>query len=61
MCVYNAVSHYIARAADQYPWEVKENKAFFRGSCTSAEKDSLVLLSQAEPHIFEAEYTKNQA
>jgi protein glucosyltransferase len=40
---------------------LKENRAFFRGSRTSAERDPLILLSRKEPHLAEAQYTKNQA
>lgn len=51
----------IHSAAKKYPWEKKENKAFFRGSRTGAERDPLVLLSRAQPELVEAQYTKNQA
>ena len=49
------------RKADEFPWEKKENIAFFRGSRTSAERDPLVLLSRAEPDLADAQYIKNQA
>ncbi len=49
------------RKAKEWPWEKKHNKAFFRGSRTSAERDPLVLLSRAEPDLVDAQYTKNQA
>ena len=52
---------FINRAASKFPWEMKENKGFFRGSRTSAERDPLILLSRKEPELVEAEYTKNQA
>lgn len=42
-------------------WETKETKAFFRGSRTSSQRDTLILLSRALPHLIEARYTKNQA
>lgn len=48
-------------AAGEWPWEKKKNIAFFRGSRTSAERDSLVLLSRKEPSLVDAQYTKNQA
>jgi len=34
---------------------------FFRGSRTSSERDSLVLLSRQCPNVIDAQYTKNQA
>eukprot|EP00112_Aurelia_sp_Birch-Aquarium-sp1_P019170 Seg4690.1 transcript_id=Seg4690.1/GoldUCD/mRNA.D3Y31 product="Protein O-glucosyltransferase 1" protein_id=Seg4690.1/GoldUCD/D3Y31 len=51
----------ISRAAKEWPWESKENKAFFRGSRTSSERDPLVLLSREYPGLADAQYTKNQA
>lgn len=48
-------------ARKKTPWEVKESKAFFRGSRTSSERDNLVLLSRAKPDLVDAQYTKNQA
>ncbi|CAL1529373.1 unnamed protein product [Lymnaea stagnalis] len=51
----------ITRAAEEWPWDKKEDKAFFRGSRTSAERDPLVLLSRREPDLVDAQYTKNQA
>ncbi|CAG5117018.1 unnamed protein product [Candidula unifasciata] len=51
----------ISRAAEKWPWEKKEDQAFFRGSRTSAERDPLILLSRAEPDLVDAQYTKNQA
>ncbi|XP_066283817.1 protein O-glucosyltransferase 1-like [Branchiostoma lanceolatum] len=51
----------ITKANEAWPWEKKEDKAFFRGSRTSAERDPLVLLSRAEPELVDAQYTKNQA
>ncbi|KAL0106209.1 hypothetical protein PUN28_016128 [Cardiocondyla obscurior] len=42
-------------------WEQKESKGFFRGSRTSSERDSLILLSRNKPHLVDAQYTKNQA
>jgi protein glucosyltransferase len=48
-------------AADKWPWEHKKPVAFFRGSRTSSERDSLVLLSRDRPDLVDAKYTKNQA
>ncbi|XP_071961633.1 protein O-glucosyltransferase 1-like [Antedon mediterranea] len=49
------------KEAKRLPWDKKETKAFFRGSRTSAERDPLVRLSQKEPELVDALYTKNQA
>lgn len=49
------------QAAENYPWKKKKTKAFFRGSRTSDERDSLVLLSRSKPGLVDAQYTKNQA
>ncbi|XP_029052282.1 O-glucosyltransferase rumi homolog [Osmia bicornis bicornis] len=49
------------KASRSIPWEKKENKAFFRGSRTSSERDNLVLLSRKKPDLIDAQYTKNQA
>ncbi|KAK0064285.1 protein O-glucosyltransferase 1 [Biomphalaria pfeifferi] len=51
----------ITRAAEAWPWDKKEDKAFFRGSRTSSERDPLILLSRKEPALVDAAYTKNQA
>ncbi|XP_041974208.1 O-glucosyltransferase rumi homolog [Aricia agestis] len=51
----------ISTAADKWPWDKKEEKAFFRGSRTNAERDNLVLLSRSKPDLVDAQYTKNQA
>ncbi|CAB3248362.1 unnamed protein product [Arctia plantaginis] len=51
----------ISIAAEKWPWEAKQDKGFFRGSRTSEERDTLVLLSRSEPHLVDAQYTKNQA
>lgn len=51
----------IAKAADNFPWHMKISKAFFRGSRTSHERDSLILLSRSNPELVDAMYTKNQA
>lgn len=48
-------------AANKWPWEHKKPIAFFRGSRTSSERDSLVLLSRDLPDLVDAKYTKNQA
>ncbi|XP_032230525.1 protein O-glucosyltransferase 1 isoform X1 [Nematostella vectensis] len=49
------------KKSQEWPWEKKESKAFFRGSRTSAERDPLVLLSRKHPELADAQYTKNQA
>ncbi|XP_015110359.1 O-glucosyltransferase rumi homolog [Diachasma alloeum] len=49
------------KASKSTPWDRKENKAFFRGSRTSSERDNLVLLSRDNPDLVDAHYTKNQA
>ncbi|GFR97819.1 protein O-glucosyltransferase 1 [Elysia marginata] len=51
----------IAKAAKEWPWDKKKDKAFFRGSRTSAERDPLILLSRKEEDLVDAQYTKNQA
>lgn len=51
----------IKKAAGEYPWGKKNEMAFFRGSRTSSERDSLVLVSRAHPDLTDAQYTKNQA
>ncbi|KAJ8734837.1 hypothetical protein PYW08_014087 [Mythimna loreyi] len=51
----------ISEAAEKWPWDKKESKAFFRGSRTSEERDALILLSRSEPDLVDAQYTKNQA
>lgn len=51
----------ISKAAEKWPWESKKSKAFFRGSRTSDERDSLVLLSRSRKDLVDASYTKNQA
>jgi EGF-domain serine glucosyl/xylosyltransferase len=51
----------LSEAAENYPWERKFDKAFFRGSRTSDERDALVLLSRSRPALVDAQYTKNQA
>lgn len=48
-------------AAHEWIWSKKESIGFFRGSRTSNERDSLVLLSRQSPHLVDAQYTKNQA
>lgn len=51
----------ISMAGKKWPWEEKLGKGFFRGSRTSDERDSLVLLSRKNPDLVDAQYTKNQA
>ncbi|XP_069491806.1 protein O-glucosyltransferase 1 [Ambystoma mexicanum] len=51
----------LKKSADQWPWEKKIPKGYFRGSRTSPERDPLILLSRESPDLVDAEYTKNQA
>lgn len=51
----------LIQAASAHPWSQKKNRAFFRGSRTSDERDSLVTLSRKHPNLVRAQYTKNQA
>lgn len=51
----------LAQAAEAAPWPEKEDKAFFRGSRTSSERDPLILLSRKCPKLVDAAFTKNQA
>lgn len=48
-------------AANDWIWEKKLSMGFFRGSRTSHERDSLVLLSRRLTNLVDAQYTKNQA
>jgi protein glucosyltransferase len=50
----------LASAAAALPWEAREERAFFRGSRTSAERDPLVRLSRRCPEVADAAYTTNQ-
>ncbi|XP_054279831.1 O-glucosyltransferase rumi homolog isoform X2 [Macrosteles quadrilineatus] len=45
----------------RWPWRDKQEVAFFRGSRTNSERDTLVLLSREMPELIDAAYTKNQA
>uniref|UniRef100_A0A1B6DS49 Glycosyl transferase CAP10 domain-containing protein n=2 Tax=Clastoptera arizonana TaxID=38151 RepID=A0A1B6DS49_9HEMI len=45
----------------EWPWDKKKSIGFFRGSRTSSERDSLIMLSRESPSIVDAAYTKNQA
>ncbi|XP_039252811.2 protein O-glucosyltransferase 1-like [Styela clava] len=47
--------------SNEWPWNRKENKGYFRGSRTSAMRDPLILLSRSKPDLVDAQYTKNQA
>ncbi|KAG7205856.1 hypothetical protein KM043_007790 [Ampulex compressa] len=49
------------KTSAKIPWKGKEDKAFFRGSRTSSERDNLILLSRNKPDLVDAQYTKNQA
>lgn len=51
----------LGKEANKTYWEQKETKAFFRGSRTSSERDTLILLSREHPDLVDAQYTKNQA
>ncbi|XP_030059752.1 protein O-glucosyltransferase 1 [Microcaecilia unicolor] len=51
----------LKKSAEQWPWEQKVSKGYFRGSRTSPERDPLILLSRENPELVDAEYTKNQA
>jgi len=51
----------LSQESKQWPWEKKIRKGFFRGSRTSDERDSLILLSREHPTLLDAAYTKNQA
>ena len=57
----NQIRISIFREAVKWPWDEKDNKGFFRGSRTTAERDPLILLSRKEPDLVDAQYTKNQA
>lgn len=48
-------------ASYTWPWELKKPMGFFRGSRTSSERDSIVLLSRNRSDLVDAQYTKNQA
>lgn len=51
----------LEKSAAKIPWEEKKELGFFRGSRTSDERDSLILLSRRKPELVAAQYTKNQA
>nr|CAB3264996.1 protein O-glucosyltransferase 1 [Phallusia mammillata] len=51
----------LAKKSKEFPWSLKQNTAFFRGSRTSSQRDPLVLLSRKKPELVDAQYTKNQA
>jgi protein glucosyltransferase len=51
----------LEESSKAWPWHKKLDQAFFRGSRTSSERDTLVLLSAAKPDLVDAKYTKNQA
>lgn len=51
----------LVSSSNAWPWKKKVDKAFFRGSRTSSERDNLILLSKAKPDIVDAKFTKNQA
>ncbi|XP_064550012.1 O-glucosyltransferase rumi [Drosophila montana] len=51
----------LEKCSSSISWHDKKELGFFRGSRTSDERDSLILLSRRKPHLVEAQYTKNQA
>ncbi|KAK7076139.1 Protein O-glucosyltransferase 1 [Halocaridina rubra] len=51
----------LGTSAEEWTWSKKKAMAFFRGSRTSSERDSLVYLSREKPNLVDAQYTKNQA
>lgn len=51
----------LMKEAEDWTWEQKKSKGFFRGSRTSSERDELILLSREFPDLIDAAYTKNQA
>jgi len=51
----------LKKASAETPWKFKKDIGFFRGSRTSSERDSLVILSRQCPNVIDAQYTKNQA
>ncbi|KAK3750103.1 hypothetical protein QZH41_010842, partial [Actinostola sp. cb2023] len=50
----------LMKKAEEFPWDKKTPKAFFRGSRTSQERDPLILMSRKSPDLVDASYTKNQ-
>ncbi len=46
---WDLLRHSLNQSAHIYPWESKEDRAFFRGSRTSAERDAVVRLSRRRP------------
>ena len=51
----------LSKVANSKMWSDKIPMAFFRGSRTSPERDSLILLSREHDDLIDAKYTKNQA
>eukprot|EP01052_Picozoa_sp_SAG31_P006721 SAG31_NODE_312_length_17856_cov_14.557827_1_plen_222_part_00 len=51
----------MVESAKAWPWKRKVRKAFFRGSRTTYQRDTLVKLARAKPNLAEAAYTGNQA
>lgn len=58
---FDLLRELLSKAAEEFPWNKKLSKAFFRGSRTSDERDPIVLLSRSDPNLVDAQYTKNQA
>ncbi|EDV94670.1 O-glucosyltransferase rumi [Drosophila grimshawi] len=58
---WDLMSGKLKEVTTKIPWQEKEQLGFFRGSRTSDERDSLILLSRQQPQLVEAQYTKNQA
>jgi len=55
------ISQSLLASGKSNPWSTKQDKAFFRGSRTSSERDPLILLSRRLPELVDAKYTKNQS
>lgn len=51
----------LGKTGNTTAWEDKIDKAFFRGSRTSSERDPLIMISRENPGLVDAQYTKNQA
>ncbi|XP_030370729.1 O-glucosyltransferase rumi isoform X2 [Scaptodrosophila lebanonensis] len=58
---WDLMREHLKISAANIPWSKKLELGFFRGSRTSEERDSLILLSRQKPELVAAEYTKNQA
>ncbi|XP_030370727.1 O-glucosyltransferase rumi isoform X2 [Scaptodrosophila lebanonensis] len=56
---WDLMRHHLSAVASRLPWKSKKPIAFFRGSRSSKERDSLVLLSQRKPDLVDAQYTRH--